>query len=115
MCLGVLKKPEGTPKMKEIAKAIREGASAYLNRQLQTIAVFAVVSCNTYSAYSCHTGCRSCIAFAVGAIASYLTAYLGMNVAVRANVTNRKERGEGPQRRPSGPGSQAALSPVLPR
>ena len=37
---GVLKHPEGTPKMIEIAKAIQEGASAYLNRQFRTLGIF---------------------------------------------------------------------------
>ena len=39
----VLRAPEGTDKMKEIAKAIQEGASAYLSRQFRTVAVFLVV------------------------------------------------------------------------
>ena len=39
----VLAAPEGTDKMKEIAKAIQEGASAYLSRQFRTVAVFLVV------------------------------------------------------------------------
>ena len=39
----VLRAPEGTDKMKEIAKAIQEGASAYLSRQFRTVSVFLVV------------------------------------------------------------------------
>ena len=39
----VLAASEGTAKMKEIAAAVQEGASAYLNRQFKTLAVFAVV------------------------------------------------------------------------
>src|SRR6187200_1960289 len=39
----VLAAPEGTAKMKEIAKAIQEGASAYLSRQFRTLSVFVVI------------------------------------------------------------------------
>src|SRR5664280_955200 len=39
----VLKADQGTPKMQEIAKAVQEGAAAYLNRQFRTLAVFAVI------------------------------------------------------------------------
>ena len=39
----VLRADEGTPKMQEIAKAVQEGAAAYLNRQFRTLGVFAVV------------------------------------------------------------------------
>ena len=43
LTVGILKKEEGTEKMKEIAAAVREGASAYLNRQYKTVAIFFVV------------------------------------------------------------------------
>src|SRR3954462_9321900 len=39
----VLSEPEGTPKMREIAQAIQEGAKAYLSRQFRTLAVFLAV------------------------------------------------------------------------
>ena len=39
----VLAADQGTPKMQEIAKAVQEGAAAYLNRQFRTLAVFAVI------------------------------------------------------------------------
>jgi K(+)-stimulated pyrophosphate-energized sodium pump len=98
----VLSAPEGTPKMKEIAQAIQEGARAYLSRQFRTLAVFLVlltialffvlpahdvpgVNGGTgYSALSIRFG-RS-IAFILGACFSAVTGYVGMWLAVRANV-----------------------------
>ncbi|HLB39300.1 MAG TPA: sodium-translocating pyrophosphatase [Actinomycetota bacterium] len=92
----VLRAPEGTDKMKEIAKAIQEGASAYLSRQFRTVTVFLVVlgiviffalpvpEDATHSAQSIRFG-RS-IAFILGAFFSAITGYIGMWLAVRANV-----------------------------
>ena len=90
----VLKKSEGTPKMKEIAKAIKEGSRAYLNRQLQIIAVFAVILAILFGIFLPH-GLQIVLAFVIGAVASYLTAYLGMNVASRANVRTAKSAENG--------------------
>ena len=92
----VLRAPEGTDKMKEIAKAIQEGASAYLSRQFRTVAVFLVVLAvviffllpvpanAAHSEASIRFG-RS-IAFILGAFFSAITGYIGMWLAVRANV-----------------------------
>lgn len=90
----VLKQDEGNPKMKEISNAIREGSKAYLNRQLKTIVVFAVVLSILFF-FFLKNGADIVIAFLVGAIASYVTAYLGMSIAVKANVRTAKsaERG----------------------
>ena len=83
-----LKKDEGNKKMQEIASAIKAGSTAYLNRQLKTIAIFAVILAILFLFLP--NGYEITIAFLTGAIASYLTAYLGMNVAVRANVRTAK-------------------------
>jgi len=83
-----LKKEEGNKKMQEIASAIKSGSAAYLNRQLKTIAIFAVILAILFLFLP--NGYEITIAFLTGAIASYLTAYLGMNVAVRANVRTAK-------------------------
>ncbi|MDE1846898.1 MAG: sodium-translocating pyrophosphatase [Candidatus Micrarchaeota archaeon] len=82
---GVLKKPDGNEKMRGIAQAIKEGATAYLNRQLMTILVFGIIIAILIGIFLTN-GTSLVIAFIVGAIASYLTAYLGMNVAVRTNI-----------------------------
>jgi K(+)-stimulated pyrophosphate-energized sodium pump len=92
----VLSAPEGTPKMREIAQAIQEGAKAYLSRQFRTLAVFLVVltvalffllpapANAEHSAFSIKFG-RS-LAFILGAGFSAITGYVGMWLAVRANV-----------------------------
>jgi K(+)-stimulated pyrophosphate-energized sodium pump len=90
----VLRKPKGTPKMQEIANAIRLGANAYMNRQLVTIAVFAVILAVLFGVFL-HNGVQIVIAFAVGAIASYLTAFFGMGIAVRSNVRTAKSAEKG--------------------
>lgn len=97
----VLKKPEGTPKMQEISKAIREGANAYLNRQLKTIAIFTIIIAIVLYLLPYAVpgltgfGLPLTIAFIVGAVASYLTAYIGMSVAVRANARTAKSAEKG--------------------
>jgi len=86
----VLAAPEGTPKMIEIAKAIQEGASAYLTRQFKTVGIFLVIIAIALffvlpaSDMSVRIG-RS-IAFILGAVFSGTTGYAGMWLAVRANV-----------------------------
>ena len=90
----VLNKPEGTPKMKEIARAIREGSAAYLNRQLKTIIVFAIILAILFG-FFLNNGWQIVVAFITGAVTSYLTAYLGMNVAVRSNLRTAKSAEKG--------------------
>jgi K(+)-stimulated pyrophosphate-energized sodium pump len=79
----VMKFPEGEGKMVEISKAIREGAEAFLNRQYKTVAYVAIfVAVALYF----FIGLSASIGFIIGAAASALAGYIGMNVAVRANV-----------------------------
>lgn len=79
----VNKLPEGEGKMVEISKAIREGAGAYLNRQYKTVAVVAVV---VAVILFLTLGWSTSLGFLIGAAASALAGYVGMIVAVRANV-----------------------------
>ena len=91
----VLRARPGTDSMNEVAGAVQEGAAAYLRRQLRTLGVFAVVAFVLLLLLPAHgatgaegmllRGARS-VAFLVGAAFSGLIGYLGMWLAVRANV-----------------------------
>ena len=97
---GVLAAPQGTPTMIEIAKAIQEGAIAYLKRQFRTIGVILVpvailvfvtsvevVKPNAADALGFgESGLYRTIAFIAGAFLSGLTGFIGMSLAVRGNV-----------------------------
>jgi len=88
-----VRKPEGNKDMKRVAEAIREGSRAYLHRQGKVIAAFAIVLAILFLVLK--DGWLIDVAFLTGAFTSYLTAYLGMSVAVRANsrTANMAERG----------------------
>lgn len=95
----VLRAGEGTPNMQRIAQAVQEGANAYLTRQFRTLTIFAAIAFVVLLALPAHTGdgatglqsewavriSRS-IFFLVGAGFSGAVGYLGMSLAVRANL-----------------------------
>ncbi len=102
---GVLAADEGTPKMIEIAKAIQEGAMAYLKRQFKTIAVILIplaivvfvtstevakpllAGPNASSGLTfAQSGLFRTLAFIAGCVLSGLTGFIGMSLAVRGNV-----------------------------
>ena len=86
---GVLATGQGTSKMQEIAKAVQEGATAYLNRQFRTLAGFAVVVfllLFALPADSIGERVGRSIFFLIGAAFSAAIGYLGMWLATRANV-----------------------------
>ncbi|MGH2702602.1 MAG: sodium-translocating pyrophosphatase [Actinomycetota bacterium] len=97
---GVIAADQGTPKMIEIAKAIQEGAGAYLKRQMRTVALItipvglivfatstAVVHPDGGEALSFfESGLFRTLAFLAGCLMSGLTGFIGMSLAVRGNV-----------------------------
>lgn len=92
LALSVLKEDEGTDKMKSIAKAIREGAKAYLNRQYKTVFTFAAV---ITVILALAINWQSALGFIVGAALSALAGYIGMNMTVQGNVRTANKAKEG--------------------
>ncbi|MFM2182410.1 MAG: hypothetical protein RJB61_704 [Actinomycetota bacterium] len=96
----VMAEDEGSPKMREIASAIQEGAWAYLKRQFRTIAVILVPLAaivfvtstaiakpdGTEALSLAEAGLWRTVAFLLGCLASGLTGYIGMTLATRGNV-----------------------------
>ena len=82
---------QGTPKMQEIAKAVQEGARAYLNRQFRTLAVFALIVFLVLLVLPTNEGGTAvkvgrAVFFLVGAGFSAAVGFIGMTLATRANV-----------------------------
>ncbi|WP_043720006.1 sodium-translocating pyrophosphatase [Kutzneria sp. 744] len=85
----VLAAGQGTPKMQDIAKAVQEGAAAYLNRQFRTLAIFVViVFVLLFFLPADSTGERigRSVFFIIGALFSAAIGYLGMWLSTRANL-----------------------------
>ena len=87
----VLKADQGTVKMQEIAKAVQEGARAYLNRQFRTLAVFSVIVFILLLVLPVNHGgfkiqLGRALFFVVGAVFSAAVGFIGMTLATQANV-----------------------------
>ena len=79
----VTRAPSGNERMREISAAVQEGARAYLNRQVKTITVIAVVIFVLLFIFKDHS---TAIGFVIGAFCSLAAGFIGMRVAVLANV-----------------------------
>jgi len=89
----VLAQPEGNARMRTIAAAIQEGASAYLNRQYRTISVVGLILMAVVWAA---LGLGVALGFLIGALLSGAAGYIGMHIAVRANVRTAEAAHRGP-------------------
>jgi len=87
----VNRQDSGTPKMQEIAAAIKEGANAYLKRQYSTLAIFVVIVAIVlliafWNPQNMTQSPSRAFAYVLGSICSGLAGFFGMNVALKANV-----------------------------
>ena len=79
----ILASPAGNEKMREIAGAVQEGAKAYLGRQVRTVSVIAVVIAVLVAVFK---DVPTALGFVLGAVCSLAAGFIGMRVAVVANV-----------------------------
>ena len=82
----ILALPQGNDRMRQIAAAIQEGAGAYMKRQYTIIAIVGAIIFVILLFLPAPLGAKTAIGFAIGALFSGLTGFIGMFVSVRANV-----------------------------
>jgi K(+)-stimulated pyrophosphate-energized sodium pump len=80
----VLKQDQGSDKIREISAAIKEGALAFLGREYRVLTIFVVVVAVVLGVVP-QLGWWVSLVFALGAIASAMAGFIGMNIAIRAN------------------------------
>src|SRR5437879_443895 len=84
----VLRQPPGNARMQEIAAAIQEGASAYLNRQYTVIAIIGMIIAVVIGI---GIGWKTAALYVVGAVLSAAAGYVGMNISVGAIVRHAED------------------------
>jgi K(+)-stimulated pyrophosphate-energized sodium pump len=90
----LLKLSPGNERMREISRAVQEGAAAYLRKQYTTIAVVAIVPFILLGAYD-KLGWGVAVGFLIGAVLSAAAGFIGMNVAVRSNARTAEAARQG--------------------
>src|SRR5438045_9537273 len=89
----VLRAPSGNERMREISAAVQEGARAYLNRQVKTISVIAVIIFVLLFRFKDHS---TAIGFVIGAFCSLAAGFIRLTVAVLANARTAQAASVGP-------------------
>src|ERR671923_1909030 len=92
----LLGRPAGSERMREIQRAVQEGAEAYLRRQYLTIAGVSIVPFLVLGFYH-SLGWGTAVGFLVGATLSAAAGFIGMNVAVRSNGRTAEAARQGVQ------------------
>ncbi len=90
----LLKQPQGNERMREISRAVQEGATAYLRRQYTTIAFVAIVPFVLLGVYN-KLGWGPAFGFLIGALLSAAAGFIGMNVSVRSNLRTAEAARDG--------------------
>jgi len=79
----IIAQPSGNDRMRQIANAIQEGAKAYLNRQIRTVSIIAII---IFVLLIFVRDFYTALGFLIGAACSLAAGYIGMRVAVISNV-----------------------------
>jgi K(+)-stimulated pyrophosphate-energized sodium pump len=92
----ILKEPRGPRQLEKYADFIEEGAKAFIKRQYSTIGIFAAVALVPITVF--FGDVRIALAFGFGAVLSLLAAYIGLRIAVKANIRTANAARTSPER-----------------
>jgi len=92
----IYREPPGTPQMRDVARYIRNGAKTFLKRQYKTILFLIILL--SFPMGAVFRSIEIVFSFILGALLSLIAAYIGMNIAVRANVRTANAAATSPAR-----------------